>query len=57
MQWLVPGLLIVFFEVRQTYHQVTTKNLQQSALSAAGQFKDLEFEASERMGHEIQKTA
>lgn len=37
-----------FIEARQHYHQVTTKNLQQWALSAAGQFEGFEFKASER---------
>lgn len=37
-----------FVEARQNYQQVTTKNLQQWALSAVGQFGDFEFKASER---------
>lgn len=37
-----------FVEAREDYQQVTTKNLQQWALSAAGQFGDFKFKASER---------
>lgn len=37
-----------FVEARQNYQQVTTKNLQQWALSAARQFRNFEFKASER---------
>lgn len=35
-----------FTEARQIYQQVTTRNLQQWALSAASQFKNFEFKAS-----------
>lgn len=37
-----------FVEARQNYQQVTTRNLQQWALTAAAQFKDFDFKASER---------
>ncbi|GFS43769.1 HTH CENPB-type domain-containing protein [Trichonephila inaurata madagascariensis] len=37
-----------FVEAREHFHQVTTRNLQQWALSADGQFKDFEFKVSER---------
>lgn len=37
-----------FVEARQSYQQVTTRNLQQWALAAAGQYPDFQFKASER---------
>lgn len=37
-----------FIEARQNNQQVTTRNLQQWALTAAGQFPDLKFKASDR---------
>lgn len=37
-----------FMEARQGYHQVTTRNLQEWALAAAGQFPDFAFKASDR---------
>ncbi|GBN35808.1 Valine--tRNA ligase, partial [Araneus ventricosus] len=36
-----------FVEARENYQQVTTRNLQQWALAAAGQFAEFEFKASE----------
>ncbi|GFW60442.1 HTH CENPB-type domain-containing protein [Trichonephila clavipes] len=44
-----------FVEARENFHQVTTRNLQQWALSAAGQFKEFEFKASERREKKIKK--
>ncbi|GFY70869.1 HTH CENPB-type domain-containing protein [Trichonephila inaurata madagascariensis] len=44
-----------FVEARENFHQVTTRNLQQWALSAAGQFKDFEFKASERWVKKFKK--
>lgn len=37
-----------FIEARQNNQQVTTRNLQQWALTAAAQFADLRFKASDR---------
>ncbi|GFV90605.1 HTH CENPB-type domain-containing protein [Trichonephila clavipes] len=37
-----------FVDARENFHQVTARNLQQWALSAAGQFKYIEFKASEQ---------
>ncbi|GFY68787.1 HTH CENPB-type domain-containing protein [Trichonephila inaurata madagascariensis] len=55
MHLLIPGHMIALLEARKNFHQITTRNLQQWALSAAGQFKDFEFKASKRWVEKLKK--
>lgn len=42
-----------FLEARSSFQQVTTRNLQQWALSASGQFVEFDFKASDSWVHEF----
>lgn len=44
-----------FDEARKNNHQVTTRNLQQWALSAASQFEEFDFKASNRWAEEFKR--